>query len=63
MSKVQREYLQDVVGDVDRLKLKDSIDINVFFDPVKFYTDDNDVRKYFDYKKYSETEEAYAPAL
>lgn len=63
LSKVQREYLQDVVGDVDRLKLKDSIDINVFFDPVKFYTDDNDVRKYFDYKKYSETEEAYAPAL
>ena len=63
LSEYQKKSIQDIIGDIDNLKIRDSIDINQFFDPVKFYTTDDDVKMYFDYQLYQQTEDAYKDAL
>lgn len=59
----QRKALEDVIGDIDAPKIKDSIDYNAFFDPIGFYKDENGKVRDFDYQKYLEAEEAYQSGI
>lgn len=45
----QKKALEDVIGDIDTPKIKDSIDYNAFFDPINFYKDENGKVRDFDY--------------
>ena len=45
----QKKALEDVIGDIDTPKIKDSIDYNAFFDPINFYKDENGNVRDFDY--------------
>ena len=59
----QKKALEDVIGDIDTPKIKDSIDYNAFFDPINFYKDENGKVRDFDYQKYLEAEEAYQSGI
>lgn len=59
----QRKALEDVIGDIDAPKIRDSIDYNAFFDPIGFYKDENGKIRDFDYQKYLEAEEAYQSGI
>lgn len=59
----QKKALEDVVGDIDTPKIKDSIDYNAFFDPINFYKDENGKVRDFDYQKYLDAEEAYQSGI
>ena len=59
----QKKALEDVIGDIDTPKIKDSIDYNAFFDPVNFYKDENGKVRDFDYQKYLDAEEAYQSGI
>lgn len=59
----QKKALEDVIGDIDTPKIKDSIDYNVFFDPINFYKDENGKVRDFDYQKYLDAEEAYQSGI
>lgn len=45
----QKKALEDVIGDIDTPKIKDSIDYNAFFDPINFYKDEKGKVRDFDY--------------
>lgn len=59
----QKKALEDVIGDIDTPKIKDSIDYNAFFDPINFYKDENGKVRDFDYQKYLDAEEAYQSGI
>ena len=59
----QKKALEDVIGDIDTPKIKDSIDYNAFFDPINFYKDENGKVIDFDYQKYLDAEEAYQSGI
>lgn len=63
LTQEQRKELEEVVGDLDTPKVQDSIDINVFFDPINFYKDRKDAPLDFDYAVYESAESAYADAI
>ena len=59
----QKKALEDVIGDIDTPKIKDSIDYNAFFAPINFYKDENGKVRDFDYQKYLDAEEAYQSGI
>lgn len=59
----QKKALEDIIGDIDTPKIKDSIDYNAFFDPINFYKDENGKVRDFDYQKYLDAEEAYQSGI
>ena len=59
----QKKALEDVIGDIDTPKIKDSIDYNAFFDPINFYKDENGKVRDFDYQKYLDAEKAYQSGI
>lgn len=59
----QKKALEDIVGDLETPKIKDSIDINAFFDPINFYRDKKGDVNDFDYEAYCSTEQAYEDAI
>ena len=59
----QKKALEEVIGDIDAPKIKDSIDYNAFFDPINFYKDENGKVRDFDYQKYLDAEEAYQSGI
>ena len=59
----QKKALEDIIGDIDAPKIKDSIDYNAFFDPINFYKDENGKVRDFDYQKYLDAEEAYQSGI
>lgn len=58
-----KEEMRKVVGDFDTPTIRDSIDINEYFDPIIFYKKENGEILQEDYKKYLDTEEAYEKAI
>ena len=59
----QKKALEDIIGDIDTPKIKDSIDYNAFFCPINFYKDENGKVRDFDYQKYLDAEEAYQSGI
>lgn len=58
-----KQALKEIVGDFGTPNLVDSVDYNIFFDPINFYKEEDGSVRQLDYKKYLEYEEAYQEVI
>ena len=63
LSPEELKQLINVVGDEDCPRIKDTVDLHYFFDPVKMFRDSHGGIVDLDYNKYIEVEKAYGEAI